>query len=308
MTISVADYSEFLETIPDPAILVNRDGEFVSVNAQTKQLFGYQDTDMIGQRLNILLPASISKTHDKMFNAYFKAPSMRPMGSNMDIQGRHASGKEFPIDIMLRPVVIADETYAVCVMRDITKFKEQEAFLARALSREHELAITDYLTGIANARAFHTALETEIQRLARYQHPFTLAFIDLDNFKAVNDIQGHDQGDQVLITVATYLQEHLRNTDVSGRLGGDEFAVLLAETPLDTAKEVLSKLHSHLNAAMQEKGWPVTFSIGALTCYDGVEKASSLIKIADNLMYDVKKSGKNNIKYATHQAEKTTES
>ena len=95
--------------------------------------------------------------------------------------------------------------------------------------RERELARMDYLTGAVNSRLFYEMAQMEIERLQRYGHPFTLAYIDLDNFKSVNDQFGHSMGDQVLRTVVTTARKHLRVTDVVARLGGDEFALLLPD-------------------------------------------------------------------------------
>jgi diguanylate cyclase (GGDEF)-like protein len=173
------------------------------------------------------------------------------------------------------------------------------ASLRTSLEHTKELASTDYLTGAVNSRVFYDLLQTEINRSQRYKNPFTIAYIDLDNFKTVNDDFGHNIGDQVLRFVVNQVIKHLRKTDVVARLGGDEFALLLPETNQESAKIVLSKLQCDILAGMQQNNWQVTLSIGVLTCIDAPHAAEEVIKIVDDLMYSVKRGSKNGIKYAT---------
>ena len=166
---------------------------------------------------------------------------------------------------------------------------------------ERELARTDYVTGAVNSRIFFDLMQMEIERSQRYDHPLTLAYIDLDNFKAVNDQFGHSTGDQALRTVASSARKFLRKTDVVARLGGDEFALLLPETNQESARIVISKLQCALLEEMRLGNWPTTFSIGVLTCDSATPlTAEELVRMADELMYSVKRDGKNAIKYSTY--------
>ena len=172
--------------------------------------------------------------------------------------------------------------------------------LRSALEHEKELSRTDYLTGAMNSRVFYDSLQKEINRSQRYKNPLTIAYIDLDNFKTVNDELGHATGDQVLSFVVNQVRKHLRKTDVVARLGGDEFALLLPETKQESAQVVLSKLQRDILAGMQQNNWPVTLSIGVLTCIDAPHSTDETIRIVDDLMYSVKRGSKNGIKYATY--------
>jgi len=172
--------------------------------------------------------------------------------------------------------------------------------LRKQLRTEEIFARTDFVTGAMNTRYFYGLAHMEISRSRRYQHPFTLAYIDLDNFKAVNDRFGHDTGDVVLRTVANVLHQHLRDTDIVARFGGDEFAMLLPETGQESAKVVISKIHSSLMAEMQKNGWPVTFSIGVVTYVAVPHTVNNVVKIADELMYSVKSGTKNGVRYSIY--------
>ena len=171
--------------------------------------------------------------------------------------------------------------------------------LHNSMQREKLLARMDSLTSAINSRYFYLLVEYELDRFHRYGNPFTLVYIDLDNFKAVNDCSGHAGGDETLKSVVAFIQTHLRRTDIVARLGGDEFALMLPETNLDMAQSVCTKLQSGLLAEMQQHGWPVTFSIGVLTCQDSAKPQSvdELVQRADELMYTVKHTGKNGILY-----------
>jgi len=151
-----------------------------------------------------------------------------------------------------------------------------------------------------NSRFFYELAQMEIDRFQRYKHPFTLTYIDLDNFKAVNDQFGHSTGDQVLRTVIGSVKKHLRRTDVVARLGGDEFVLLLPETDQEPAYVVINKIRGDLLEEMRQQNWPITFSIGVLTCRVVPNTIDELIKMADDLMYSAKHDGKNAVKYSTY--------
>lgn len=171
------------------------------------------------------------------------------------------------------------------------------ARLRDALRAEWALSRTDPLTGAANSRYFREVAAGEIDRAARYGHPLTLAYIDLDNFKHVNDTQGHSTGDAVLRTVAETVRIDLRTTDTLGRLGGDEFAILLPETPYGAAHASLQRLRERLLAEMRRNSWPVTFSIGAVTSAAPLGSVDEMIGRADALMYTVKHGSKNRMEH-----------
>ena len=172
--------------------------------------------------------------------------------------------------------------------------------LKRTMQRESELARTDHLTATVNLRFFYELAQMEIDRLHRYGHPFTLAYIDLDDFKAVNDQFGHATGDRVLHTVVVSIKKHMRKTDVCARLGGDEFALLLPETDQEFARLAMSKIQGELLKEMRQNNWSVTFSMGVLTCQVAPHTTDELVKMADELMYLVKHDSKNGIKYSTY--------
>jgi diguanylate cyclase (GGDEF)-like protein len=177
--------------------------------------------------------------------------------------------------------------------------------LRRAMESERELARTDFLTGTFNSRSFHELAQMEIDRSARYKHPFTIAFIDIDNFKTINDTHGHAKGDIVLRTIANSIQQNVRKTDIVARVGGDEFAILLPETDMETAPTVISNMQRKLLDEMQKNNWPVTLSVGVLSLAASQLSVDEMLGIADQMMYAVKNGGKNNIYYDIYPNEKS---
>jgi diguanylate cyclase (GGDEF)-like protein len=160
-------------------------------------------------------------------------------------------------------------------------------------------ADTDSLTGLHNPRSFYVELGNELLRSNRFKRIFSLGYIDVDNFKNINDSLGHPIGDELLVEVAKCLKSSLRATDTVSRLGGDEFACLLPETGRKDAENLFSKVKNILSESMRSHDWPVSFSIGVVTFESLPKDAKQAILIADNLMYSVKNDNKNNTVYKT---------
>lgn len=157
---------------------------------------------------------------------------------------------------------------------------------------ERELARLDPLTGAMAGRAFRESAGERIRLAARSGRPLVLAYVDLDDFKTVNDTRGHGEGDRALKAVAETLISAVRRTDLVGRLGGDEFAILLPDTDEAGARGVLDKLREQLEQTADTGGWPIGFSIGSAVFTVPPKDPEEAIARADALMYRGKKSGK----------------
>jgi diguanylate cyclase (GGDEF)-like protein len=169
--------------------------------------------------------------------------------------------------------------------------------LKSALKEEKETSRIDFLTGIRNRRYFIELVNMEINRARRYEHPFTVVCLDLDNFKTVNDRFGHTTGDILLRLVARTIRENIRVTDTVARLGGDEFAILMPETGRNVAEVIVQRVQKVNLDYMRKYGWPVTLSIGAATFASPPSTVDEMLRISDQLLYNAKNNGKNSIKY-----------
>ncbi len=170
--------------------------------------------------------------------------------------------------------------------------------LWRVLTIKEKLAYTDPLTGLFNVAYFYKVLEEEIERGMRYGSPFALLFMDVDNFKEVNDSLGHLYGDRVLKAIGGAIKASLRSSDVAARYGGDEFTALLPETQVKGAVEVGKRIKSQVGALGRNLGVdPLTLSIGvAVFPRDGIT-SEELVRKADWSMYQAKRRGGNQVCY-----------
>ena len=167
--------------------------------------------------------------------------------------------------------------------------------LRKTLDNESKLASIDPLTGAITRGTFFELAEVEINRSRRYQRPFSVAYIDLDNFKAINERFGHHVGDQLLITVVATIKENLRNYEILSRFGGDEFVILLPEADEEATLLFLAKIRVRLQQAMDAKNWPVGTSIGSVIYLTPPATVDEMVGKADELMYSAKQSSKSNI-------------
>jgi diguanylate cyclase (GGDEF)-like protein len=162
---------------------------------------------------------------------------------------------------------------------------------------EHALARSDQLTGIFNRRAFFEHLQHSLDLAAREEKPMVLAYIDLDDFKQINDRSGHDEGDKALRLVARTLTEAVRRTDVVARLGGDEFGVLFAGVDLAGAERLIAKVRHSLLQTLASERSVITCSIGCVVFQTPPSNPDAALMAADALMYKVKSQGKNAVAF-----------
>jgi len=270
-------------------------GKLLTVNEASAEALGYSSDELVGRHLKDLLAPKFRDKHEWYLNA------IAEWGAHSGLMRVHTKeGEELVWSYSNRVIRGEDgDPYVLGHAHDVTAqvlseeaLKISEEKLQVALENEKNLSRIDFLTGIPNRRCFHQALTTESKRARRYQRPTTVAYIDVDNFKQVNDRLGHAVGDQLLKTIGRALETTLRETDTPARLGGDEFAILLPETDAESALVVLAKVQACLDAVMQQQRWPVSFSVGVVTFTRAPASAEEMVQRADELMYEVKRKGK----------------
>lgn len=168
--------------------------------------------------------------------------------------------------------------------------------LLESIEKINRISVHDPLTDVANWRYFEEHANAAIKKAVRDRSKITLAYFDIDNFKSINDSFGHGTGDQILIEITRAVRSALPAPDSLARLGGDEFAILLPDADLDAARDVLEKVRIRVREEMASRKWDVTLSIGAMVFSVLPSTIGPMLKQVDDLMYEVKNSGKNGIR------------
>ena len=169
------------------------------------------------------------------------------------------------------------------------------------LWREREYARKDMLTGLANRVELLDRMEIEQGHSERSGRPYTVLFIDIDHFKALNDTHGHQVGDEALKMLASILRTSSRKVDVIARLGGDEFVLLLPDTDEQSCEVMIKRIEAATKQAFEEQFWQVTLSIGKSTKIGKTKDVDWVIRLADENMYEAKKAKKQMVQDATAQ-------
>jgi diguanylate cyclase (GGDEF)-like protein len=169
--------------------------------------------------------------------------------------------------------------------------------LRRAMMQVRELAMTDALTGLANRPAVLDAVQQAVAQQIAGGSAFTLLYLDLDGFKRVNDLQGHEAGDQVLRAVASVLRDEITPPDMAARIGGDEFIVLAGMEWAHAPIVLAERLRQAMDSAMRQSGWAVTASIGAVLFASPPRDVAEALSVADELMYSAKLAGKDRVMF-----------
>jgi diguanylate cyclase (GGDEF)-like protein len=166
----------------------------------------------------------------------------------------------------------------------------------RRMQAEREAeARTDHLTGVANLRGFLEAAAAELERSRRYDRHLSLVYLDVDDFKSINDRFGHEEGDHVLRTVGSVLLRLVRSVDTVGRIGGDEFVVLAPETDAQSVQSLVQRIRAEIAGIRADDGQAVTCSIGLVTFGCTPASVSDLLRSGDRLMYRAKAGGKDRV-------------
>ncbi|WP_367848403.1 putative bifunctional diguanylate cyclase/phosphodiesterase [Rhodoferax sp. WC2427] len=276
-----------LSAAPDGILWVDGAGRILLANQAMAQLSGYRSEELVGQNVDIFLPAHLRARHAESMRGYFMAPHPRAMGQ-MNLKLMRRDGTMLPVDISLGHWKDHGADHAIAYIRDLTERKKFEESL------RHQ-ATHDELTGLPNRWLFRLQLDQALVRAGRIGQRVAVLFLDLDYFKTINDSFGHAAGDVLLVQVGVRMRSVLRNNDTLARLGGDEFAIFLADlTEVDEAVTVANKLLVALQAAycLQDQVVYSGGSLGLAFYPDDALDSDNLLRYADLAMYQAKHAGR----------------
>lgn len=283
-------FRSVIESANDAIILTNQQGKICEWNKSAQAIFGYAKEEILGRSFSALFPTAyycqIIKNNES--DPLLASGMLRPGGKTVEINGVKKNGSEFPLEISLSSWETGGGVFYSGIIRDVTERKSLENQLV------HQ-ALHDPLTKLANRVLFRNRVEHALKGLERHRTQIAVLFLDLDNFKAINDTLGHVTGDELLVSVAERLCACLRANDTPARLGGDEFAVLIEDaTHTDGAVLVAERIKSVLRAPFLINGKNVFVgtSIGIVTAETGNESPEELLRNADTAMYMAKSRGK----------------
>ncbi len=281
----------------DAIVSINAAGEIVEFNPAAERIFAYQRDEVIGKSLSeVMIPPSSREAHRKGHQQFTATGKNRLFNQRIELVAMRSDGTEFPVELTLTSVESEDAPLVTGFIRDITVQKNAEDEI-------NKLAFYEPLTGLPNRRLFLDRLNQAFAHSAREKNCGAILFIDLDNFKALNDTRGHAVGDKLLIQVSERIKAQLREYDTVSRLGGDEFVILLQnlnnkpDIALLFAREIAEMLlHTiRLPYILNDVEHHTSSSIG-VCMFSGFEiTQDELLKRADAAMYQAKSNGRNTL-------------
>ena len=286
---SAKDYADsILENMMNSLIVIDADDVIRTANKATLRMLGYQEEELVGQEIEIILPEDSLDWASKLRDLAEKGEV-----NNVEIIYISKDGKEIPVifsgTLMRNKQGIQG---VICVAQDISERRLQTAELKYQ-------ATHDALTLLANRTLLSDHLDQAILMGKRAKKPVALLIMDLDRFKEINDTLGHSRGDVILKQIGQRLRSVIRESDTIARLGGDEFAVLLPATDVQGAVEVTEKILRTIEAPFELDGIPIAMeiSVGIAVWPSHGENSDHLLQRADMAMYIAKRSGSGHAVY-----------
>lgn len=285
-----------LETILDNAaegiITFDNVGKIESINKAAERLFGYSNERIIGKDLRLIVPPQTRESREDYLKHFIRNEIQRLIGHEGEVTGRHKDGSTFPMALKISTMMLEGKQLYTGLVADISERKAM-------LDNLKNLAEHDGLTGLYNRSYFHQELDRVVERVRRANNVCcSLLYIDLDNFKYINDTLGHAAGDRLIIEVASILNKRARKSDIIARIGGDEFTVLLYDaTPMlsvQVAESFRAKLSDYV---FKHSGDQIDIgcSIGVAGISPGTTSAGEVLSQADLACHLAKRGGRNKV-------------
>lgn len=297
-----------IDTALDAMVLINDQGIITNWNHHAENLFGWPREEAIGRALHeTIIPPRYREAHLHGLERFLATGEGEILNARVEVFAQHRDGHEFPVELSVVPIKIAGKYEFSAFTRDISARKQME-------EQVRQLAFYDTLTGLPNRRLLNDRMAQSMAASKRSGCYGAVLFIDMDNFKPLNDTHGHAAGDLLLIEVAHRLTRCVREADTVGRFGGDEFVVMLGELVEDKAQSteqagvIAEKIRAtlaepYLLQFKREDGSETIIehhcaaSIGVALFIEHRASVEDILKYADMAMYQAKEEGRNTIRF-----------
>jgi diguanylate cyclase (GGDEF)-like protein/PAS domain S-box-containing protein len=290
-------YKELIDNLYDGVYFVDRDRVITFWNKGAEDLTGYSTSDAMGRSCHDKFLAHLDDKGEKLCQA--GCPLMQALQSGnsteSEIYLHHRDGHRVPVTIKVFPIF--DDNGEISGAGEIFSDNSSHVANKRRIDELQELALLDSLTQIGNRRYLEMTLEAKLSETARYNNQIAVFFIDIDDFKQINDTYGHDVGDEALRIAAKTLNTVIRPMDTLGRWGGEEFIAAASNINKEAVKAIAERFRSFIEGSSVRAGDEkllFTVTIGATIARKNDDLAS-VVKRADTLMYEGKEKGKNQV-------------
>jgi len=312
LRVSEERFRQLVMSAPDAVFGVDTNGNIIFANHIAASMLGYEDDELPGRNVEILLPESLRNIHVSHRTGYYADLRTLSMGANRELKALRKDGRELPVEINLSYSTTETGPLVIAYMRDITERKLAEDALRNANQqlqsqlREIEIlqaslreqAIRDPLTQLHNRRFLTEAIEREFHRSERLSKTLSVILLDIDHFKDVNDQHGHTAGDLCLVAVADLLRTHSRKSDIVCRYGGEEFLLVLPDTNAHDAAQHAEELRLLIASEvfiMDVQEIKLTISLGVSSYPVHGMDSREIINKADEALYISKRTGRNRV-------------
>ena len=311
-----------IDTASDAFVEMDAAGLITDWNTRAAEIFGWSREEVIGRVLGqTIIPDRYRDAHNKGLARFLETGEGPLIGQRVEISALRRDGSEFPVELALWVNTVGGATRFNAFVHDITERmtrqqiadeanRKLQVWVEELERRNREISqlvetsedlrvqsVRDPLTNLFNRRYMEESLDREILRAQRSNHELGLIMIDIDHFKEVNDMLGHDAGDAVLQHLAAFLQANIRGGDIACRYGGEEFLLILPDAPLEATRgraETLRRAVQEIELTFEGRRLPFpTVSLGVAVFPEHGSTRQLLVRAADAALYQAKNSGRN---------------
>jgi diguanylate cyclase (GGDEF)-like protein/PAS domain S-box-containing protein len=293
-------YKKLLDDLYDAVYFVDKNRRITYWNKSAEALTGYSADEVVNKFCSSNILNHVNDQGDQLcqINCPLSQTLIDKKPRELNVFLHHKQGHRIPVCVKISPIFNDQQTIIGAV--EIFHSNSDRLSMLEHIEELKKLSMMDALTKIANRHYLEKSIDIRIEELKRYNWPFALIFLDIDDFKKINDQMGHSTGDKALIMVATTIQNNIRSSDLVGRWGGEEFVVVMRNVNVQQLQKIAEKIRALIaaSAIYDTPSSPLQLTVsGGATLATANDSLQSIVSRADQLMYHSKKSQKNKITF-----------